>query len=101
MEEVMNEEASTPQVCYGKQCTANEHCCPGHACVDVDGVLGTCLPTFGAKQGEMCERDGDCESGLICSGSDIKTCTTVVEAKKQYGKLNPDQIKCFQYFEVE
>lgn len=51
-------------------------------------VLGTCLPTFGAKQGEMCERDGDCESGLICSGSDIKTCIPVTEAKKQYGKDN-------------
>lgn len=50
-------------------------------------VLGTCLPTFGAKQGEMCERDGDCESGLICSGSDIKTCIPVTEAKKQYGKF--------------
>jgi len=38
LEEVISEgEASTPQVCYGKQCTANEHCCPGHACVDVDG----------------------------------------------------------------
>ena len=50
-------------------------------------VLGTCLPTFGAKQGEMCERDSDCESGLICSGSDIKTCTPVTESKKQYGKF--------------
>lgn len=35
----------------------------------------------------MCERDGDCESGLICSGSDIKTCIPVTEAKKQYGKF--------------
>lgn len=23
--------------CYGKRCTANEHCCPGSVCVDVDG----------------------------------------------------------------
>jgi len=49
-------------------------------------VMGTCLPTFGAKQGEMCERDSDCESGLICSGSDIKTCAPVKESKRQYGK---------------
>jgi len=48
--------------------------------------MGTCLPTFGAKQGEMCERDSDCESGLICSGSDIKTCAPVKESKRQYGK---------------
>lgn len=23
--------------CYGKRCTANEHCCVGSVCVDVDG----------------------------------------------------------------
>jgi len=86
MNEGMNEGFGKEEACYGKKCTANEHCCSGHACVDVDGVLGTCLPTFGAKQGEMCERDGDCESGLICSGSDIKTCIPVAEAKKQYGE---------------
>jgi hypothetical protein len=34
----------------------------------------------------MCERDGDCESGLICSGSDIKTCIPVQDSKKQYGE---------------
>ena len=36
----MNEgmsEGVAPDVCYGKKCTANEHCCSGHACVDVDG----------------------------------------------------------------
>ena len=40
LEEVMGEgisEAGHREVCYGKKCTANEHCCPGHACVDVDG----------------------------------------------------------------
>lgn len=25
------------EICYGKRCTANEHCCPGSVCVDVDG----------------------------------------------------------------
>lgn len=25
--------------CYGKPCTANEHCCPGSVCVDVDGGI--------------------------------------------------------------
>lgn len=25
------------ELCYGKRCTANEHCCPGSVCVDVDG----------------------------------------------------------------
>lgn len=25
------------EICYGKRCTANEYCCPGSVCVDVDG----------------------------------------------------------------
>ena len=27
------------EICYGKRCTANEHCCPGSVCVDVDGGI--------------------------------------------------------------
>lgn len=26
-----------PEPCYGRKCTANEHCCPGSVCVDFDG----------------------------------------------------------------
>lgn len=37
MNEGMNEGYGKEEVCYGKKCTANEHCCSGHACVDVDG----------------------------------------------------------------
>lgn len=32
-----NELALDDELCYGKRCTANEHCCPGSVCVDVDG----------------------------------------------------------------
>lgn len=32
-----NELALDDEMCYGKRCTANEHCCPGSVCVDVDG----------------------------------------------------------------
>lgn len=32
-----NELALEDEPCYGKRCTANEHCCPGSVCVDVDG----------------------------------------------------------------
>jgi hypothetical protein len=46
MSEVAREEAAS-EVCYGKKCTANEHCCPGHACVDVDG--GKTTPTVKIK----------------------------------------------------
>lgn len=42
MEEVLPEAINEgyplkEEMCYGKKCTANEHCCSGHACVDVDG----------------------------------------------------------------
>lgn len=23
--------------CYGRRCSANEYCCPGTICVDIDG----------------------------------------------------------------
>lgn len=32
-----NELSLDDEMCYGKRCTANEHCCPGSVCVDVDG----------------------------------------------------------------
>ncbi|KAL3286395.1 hypothetical protein HHI36_000904 [Cryptolaemus montrouzieri] len=35
LEEYSNDVEDEP--CYGKRCTANEHCCPGSVCVDVDG----------------------------------------------------------------
>ncbi|XP_071445869.1 ITG-like peptide [Hetaerina americana] len=59
-----------PDPCYGRKCTSNEHCCPGSVCVDVDGVVGSCLFSFGLRQGELCRRDGDCESGLLCAAED-------------------------------
>lgn len=36
LEEYTNE-GDEVEPCYGKRCTANEHCCPGSVCVDVDG----------------------------------------------------------------
>jgi hypothetical protein len=35
--EVFQELEEDEEPCYGKKCTANEHCCPGSVCVDVDG----------------------------------------------------------------
>ncbi|GAB6019147.1 hypothetical protein CHUAL_000766 [Chamberlinius hualienensis] len=52
--------------CAGRKCTANEHCCPGAVCVDTEGLVGTCLPVYGSKQGEPCEKTSDCENGLVC-----------------------------------
>ena len=34
--EALIEEEEEEDPCAGKQCTANEHCCDGHVCVDVD-----------------------------------------------------------------
>ena len=34
LEEELEAEAQDP--CNGKTCTANEHCCEGHVCVDTD-----------------------------------------------------------------
>lgn len=33
--DVYEDEPDEP--CYGKRCTANEYCCPGSVCVNVDG----------------------------------------------------------------
>ncbi|XP_044744944.1 prohormone-3 isoform X1 [Coccinella septempunctata] len=77
--------------CYGKRCTANEHCCPGSVCVDVDGVVGSCLFAYGRRVGELCRRDTDCESGLVCAeaepGTMTRVCRPPVHQEKQYSEL--------------
>ncbi|XP_017786602.1 PREDICTED: ITG-like peptide [Nicrophorus vespilloides] len=76
--------------CYRKSCTANEHCCPGQVCVDVDGVVGTCLFAYGRRVGELCRRDSDCESGLVCTESEqtssSRICRPPVQQDKQYSE---------------
>merc|ERR1711890_202493 len=53
--------------CRQRKCTSNEHCCEGHVCVDTqNSVTGSCLPVFGKKEGEVCYRDTDCETGFLC-----------------------------------
>lgn len=34
-----DDELMMDEPCYAKRCTANEHCCPGSVCVDVDGGM--------------------------------------------------------------
>ncbi|XP_055310507.1 prohormone-3 [Sitodiplosis mosellana] len=84
-----NELALDDELCYGKRCTANEHCCPGSVCVDVDGVMGNCLFAYGRKLGELCRRDADCESGLICDLSAVSgasVCRAPMAVAKQYAE---------------
>lgn len=53
--------------CFGRKCVANDQCCRGSVCVDVDGSkVGTCLPVYGQREGETCQQDADCERGLSC-----------------------------------
>ncbi|XP_063227827.1 ITG-like peptide [Bacillus rossius redtenbacheri] len=82
----LQEEEEEP--CYGKKCTANEHCCPGSVCVDVDGIVGSCLFAYGLKQGEACRRDNDCETGLLCTevAGEGRTCQPPISNKKQYSE---------------
>ncbi|KAI4468741.1 transmembrane protease serine [Holotrichia oblita] len=84
--------------CYERPCTANEHCCPAQVCIDVDGetlpfvsAVGTCVFAYGRRIGELCRRDSDCESGLVCSEGDqgisARICRPPVQQDKQYSEL--------------
>ena len=46
---------------------------------------------YGLKQGELCRRDSDCETGLMCAdvaGSDSLTCQPPVTSNKQYSEYD-------------
>ncbi|KAE8750592.1 hypothetical protein FOCC_FOCC002572 [Frankliniella occidentalis] len=75
-----------PEPCYGRKCTANEHCCPGSVCIDIEGVTGSCVFAYGLRQGELCRRDNDCESGLVCSEEvgEGRQCRPPSNSRKQY-----------------
>lgn len=89
LEEYVNE-SNDEEPCYGKRCTANEHCCPGSVCVDVDGVIGSCLFAYGRRIGEICRKDSDCESGLVCAEAEAvvstRVCRPPIRQDKQYSE---------------
>ncbi|XP_076241549.1 space blanket [Calliopsis andreniformis] len=75
--------------CEDRPCTANEHCCPGSICVNVDGGIGHCVFVLGQKQGELCRRDNDCETGLMCAeipGSETRSCQPPMTSNKLYNE---------------
>lgn len=85
----MEEEQTSDDECYGRRCVANEHCCPGTVCVNVDGIIGNCLFAYGRKLGELCRRDADCESGLVCdvsASSGASVCRAPMVLAKQYAE---------------
>ncbi|XP_064469531.1 prohormone-3-like isoform X2 [Ornithodoros turicata] len=73
--------------CFGKKCLSSDQCCRGSVCVDVDGSKpGTCLPIYGQREGEQCQRDSDCEQGLRCLASTgrARICKLRELRKKQF-----------------
>lgn len=52
-------------------------------------VMGNCLFAYGRKLGELCRRDADCESGLICDVSAVSgasVCRAPMAVAKQYAE---------------
>lgn len=54
-------------------------------------VEGTCLFAYGRRVGELCRRDSDCESGLVCAepeqgGASTRVCRPPVRQDKQYSE---------------
>ncbi|XP_056640224.1 ITG-like peptide [Diorhabda sublineata] len=89
LDEYINEN-NEEDPCYQKRCSSNEYCCPGQICVDVDGIIGTCINFFGRRVGELCRRDADCESGLVCAEAEVgvstRVCRPPVHQDKQYSE---------------
>lgn len=51
--------------------------------------MGNCLFAYGRKLGELCRRDADCESGLICDVSAVSgasVCRAPMAVAKQYAE---------------
>lgn len=59
-EDGQGSEQDLEEPCYGKPCSANEHCCPGSVCINVDGgkkfsfTLFCCNLFFPAKSPSFC-----------------------------------------------
>lgn len=52
-------------------------------------MLGNCLFAYGGKLGELCRRDADCESGLVCDAAAIagaSVCAAPMATPKQYAE---------------
>lgn len=58
-------------------------------CCILFAVMGNCLFAYGRKLGELCRRDADCESGLICDVSAVSgasVCRAPMAVAKQYAE---------------
>ncbi|CAG0920801.1 unnamed protein product [Notodromas monacha] len=91
------DEDEEADACYKRKCSANENCCEGSVCVEIDGVEGECLPADGRSEGERCIRDEDCEVGLFCERehkSGGKFCQASVSRKKQLNEGCDMSVDC-------
>jgi len=80
-------DVSKSDTCTGRRCSANEHCCAGSVCVDIDGPSGTCLPHHGQREGTTCHRSSDCDVSLVCAAAEGgKTCQQPTDTKKSYNE---------------
>lgn len=60
-------------------------------------VIGNCLFAYGRKLGELCRRDADCESGLVCDvspNSGGSVCRAPMAIAKQYAEECSTSIDC-------
>ncbi|XP_034943319.1 prohormone-3 [Chelonus insularis] len=75
--------------CEDRSCGWNGDCCPGQICFINTETVGTCHYVRGLKQGELCHRDNDCETGLVCgdvAGADARSCQPPITSNKQYSE---------------
>ncbi|KAK0180171.1 hypothetical protein PV327_005840 [Microctonus hyperodae] len=75
--------------CENRRCGSHEFCCPGQICVAESADEGLCIFAYRLKQGELCRRDSDCETGLMCTdvaGADTRSCQPPITSNKQYSE---------------
>ncbi|XP_046684060.1 prohormone-3 [Homalodisca vitripennis] len=73
--------------CYDLECVANDQCCPGQVCIILDSNIGHCVFVYGLRMGEFCQRDNECETGLVCMHTgDSRSCQPAISSRKQYSE---------------
>ncbi|XP_063370959.1 ITG-like peptide [Cydia amplana] len=78
-----------PAHCYSAPCSTNGECCRGLMCLETEDG-GRCLPAFaGRKLGEICNRENQCEAGLVCEEvvpGEMHVCRPPTSGRKQYNE---------------
>lgn len=61
--------------------------------------MGSCVFIYGRRAGELCHKDSECESGLLCGGpiggdGGARVCQVPAIGEKQYGELCHSSSQC-------